>query len=167
VFELTGLLGATSTSSGSSPLTLMLPILLIGGMYLLLIRPQQRQRKQQQMLAQSVDPGDEIVTFSGIYGTILEIDDDEGTVVVEVAPDVEIKMVKTAIARRLVFDDEDGHADDGADDAHNPDGAHEDAHAERADREASADEVFHTGSRHDSDSGSDRPAAEKEADEKR
>jgi preprotein translocase subunit YajC len=166
VLALTGLLGATSTSSGSSPLTLMLPILLIGGMYLLLIRPQQRQRKQQQMLAQSVDPGDEIVTFSGIYGTILEIDDDEGTVVVEVAPDVEIKMVKTAIARRLVFDDEDGH-EDRADDGHNPDGVHEDAHAELADHEASADDVFHTGSRHDSDSGSDRPAAEKEADEKR
>jgi preprotein translocase subunit YajC len=160
--ELTGLLGATSTSSGSSPLTLMLPILLIGGMYLLLIRPQQRQRKQQQLLAQSVDPGDEIVTFSGIYGTILEIDDDEGTVVVEVAPDVEIKMVKTAIARRLVFDDHDAQGDDEEDDAHDPD-----RHAGEAGDDASADEVFHTGPRHDSDGGSERPAAEKEADEKR
>jgi preprotein translocase YajC subunit len=160
VFELTSLLGAASTtSSGSSPLALMLPILLIGGMYMLLIRPQQRQRKQQQALAQSVDPGDEIVTFSGMYGTILEIDDDEGTVVVEVAPGVEIRMVKTAIARRLVFDDEDQQDDDGHD------GHHEDGHAGGADHDASGGEI-HTGPRLDSDGGSEHPAAEKEAAEK-
>ena len=50
-----------------------------------------------------------------MYGTITEIDDDEGTILLEVAPNVEIRMLKQAIARRLVFDDEpeDGHDEHG------------------------------------------------------
>jgi preprotein translocase subunit YajC len=96
---------AASSSSGSSSITFLLPLLLIGGLYFL-IRPQQKRAQQQKQLASDLDPGDEIVTHGGMYGTITEIDDDEGTILLEVAPNVEIRMLKQAIARRLVFDDE-------------------------------------------------------------
>jgi preprotein translocase subunit YajC len=96
---------AASSSSGSS-ITFLLPLLLIGGLYFLMIRPQQKRAQQQKQLASNLDPGDEIVTHGGMYGTITEIDDDEGTILLEVAPNIEIRMLKQAVARRLVLDDE-------------------------------------------------------------
>ena len=95
-----------ATSSGSSSITFLLPLLLIGGLYFLMIRPQQKRSQQQRQLADNLDPGDEIVTHGGMYGTITEIDDDDGTILLEVAPNIEIRMLKQAVARRLVFDDE-------------------------------------------------------------
>jgi preprotein translocase subunit YajC len=114
VLAFTGWLAATS--SGGSSFTLLLPLLLIGGLYFLMIRPQQKRAQQQRQLANNLDPGDEIVTHGGMYGTIIEIDDDEGTILLEVAPNVEIRMLKQSVARRLVFDDDaggDDHSDAG------------------------------------------------------
>jgi preprotein translocase subunit YajC len=105
VVALIGWLAATS-SGGSSSITFLLPLLLIGGLYFLMIRPQQKRAQQQKQLGNDLDPGDEVVTHGGMYGTITEIDDDEGTILLEVAPNTEIRMLKQAVARRLVFDDE-------------------------------------------------------------
>lgn len=94
------------TSSGGNPLApLLLFALMGGGMYFLLIRPQKRRARAQQALVQSVQVGEEIVTTAGIYGTVTEIDDDEGTVVVEIAPGTRIRMVRAGIGRRLIDDD--------------------------------------------------------------
>jgi preprotein translocase subunit YajC len=130
-----------ATSSGGSSLTLLLPLLLIGGLYFLMIRPQQKRAQQQRQLADNLDPGDEIVTHGGMYGTIVEIDDDEGTILLEVAPNTEIRMLKQAVARRLVFDDEpvedDRDADEKSGDGRTPalgDGAKPSADKEAGDQ---------------------------------
>jgi preprotein translocase subunit YajC len=115
VLALTGLLGAASSGSGSS-ISFLLPLLLIGGLYFLMIRPQQRRTQKQKQLADNLDPGDEVVTHGGMYGTITEIDDDEGTILLEVAPNVEIRMLKQSVARRLVLDDGPAGDDTGASD---------------------------------------------------
>ncbi len=54
----------------------------------------------------SIEVGEEIVTTAGIYGTITEIDDDYGIVTVEVAPGVEIRLARAAVATRLADDEE-------------------------------------------------------------
>ena len=101
------LAAVAATSQQSSPLTLFVPLLLMGGVfYFLLIRPQQRRVKAQQALVNAIEVGDEVMTTGGIFGTIAEIDDDEGTVLVEIAPGTRIRMVKSGIARRLTEDDE-------------------------------------------------------------
>ena len=65
-------------------------------MYFLLIRPQRaNQRKAQDMLA-SLKPGDEIITIGGIYGDVVEVEDDK--VVLEIAEDVHIEVTRRAIA---------------------------------------------------------------------
>lgn len=98
----------TSSSSSGNPLTLFLPLILMGGVfYFLLIRPQQRRARAQQALVNSIDVGDEVMLTSGIFGSITEIDDDEGTVTVEIAPGTQVRMVKSGIARRLTQDDYD------------------------------------------------------------
>jgi preprotein translocase subunit YajC len=104
VFGITTLL-AQSGSSGSSPLTLLLPLALMGGIfYFLLIRPQQRRQRAQRDLLGSLDVGDEVVTIGGVYGTIREINDENVTI--EVAPGVQMKFLRGAIARKLVEEEE-------------------------------------------------------------
>lgn len=97
---------AATSQGGTNPLAAFLPLILIGGVfYFFLIRPQQKRARAQQALVNAVQEGDEIMTTGGIFGTITEIDDDEGTVTVEIAPGTRIRMVKAGIARRLTEDD--------------------------------------------------------------
>ena len=99
----------------SSPLSvLLLPVLLIGGMYFLMIRPQKKKQQAQRALLNSLQVGYEVMTAGGIFGTLKEMDDDEGTVVVEIAPGTRIRMVRGGISQRLTQDEEDWE-DDGGD----------------------------------------------------
>ncbi len=103
---MTDLIAAT-TNTNSNPLTLFLPLILMGGVfYFLLIRPQQKRVRSQQALVNAIEVGDEIMTTGGIFGTVAEMDDDEGTVLIEIAPGTRIRMVKSGISRRLTEDDD-------------------------------------------------------------
>jgi preprotein translocase subunit YajC len=51
------------------------------------------------------------MTSGGIFGTIVDIDDDEGTVTVEIAPGTRIRMLRQGISQRFVEDEYEG--DDG------------------------------------------------------
>jgi len=112
-----GILAQDSAQGGSSLIGLALPILLIVGFYFLLIRPQRNRQRAQQALVASLEVGDDIMTTGGIFGTIIEIDDDEGTVTVEIAPGTRIRMLRQGISQRFVEDDvyEDGEGDETAD----------------------------------------------------
>jgi preprotein translocase subunit YajC len=87
-----------------SSLLLILPFFLI--MYFLLIRPQSQRRKAQMRLQSELQVGDDVVTTAGIYGTITEIDDEYDIITLEVAPGMEVRFARAAVAQRLV-DDED------------------------------------------------------------
>ena len=59
----------------------------------------QRRRQQQMRSAQdSLEIGQEISTTSGLLGTLVELNDDEGTI--EVAPGVRMRYVRRAIVPR-------------------------------------------------------------------
>ena len=80
-------------------------------MYMFLIRPQQKRVKSQQQLVQSVESGDEVRLSSGIHGVVNEV---EGDIVwLEVAKDLELKVLRTAIDHRFTAPSPD---DDPADD---------------------------------------------------
>ncbi len=87
---------AASSSKGGSPFTLIIILVLIFGVfYFLMIRPQ-RNRQRQVMQAQgAVTPGQRVRTTAGMYGTVTAVED--GDVVIEVAPGVEIRYLKRAI----------------------------------------------------------------------
>ena len=71
----------------------------IGLMYFLMIRPQKKQAKKAEELQNSLEPGDNIMTTSGFFGTILDIVD-ESTVIVEFGnnKNCRIPMHRRAIA---------------------------------------------------------------------
>jgi preprotein translocase subunit YajC len=95
--------GKTQTTN---PLVTLLPLLGIGAVfYFLLIRPQQRQRRAQQELVRSIEVGDEVITSSGIFGRVVELDDD--AVVLEVAPGTRLRFIRGAVARKIPEDDEE------------------------------------------------------------
>ena len=98
---------AQQQTSGGSLIGLALPILLIVGFYFLLIRPQRNRQRQQQALVASLEVGDEVMTSGGIFGTIVDIDDDEGIVTVEIAPGTRVRMLRQGISQRFVEDDVD------------------------------------------------------------
>ena len=84
---------------GSAAGFLISIVLLGGAFWLLIVRPRQRQMAAHSQLMGQLSEGDEIMTSSGIYGTVRQIGD---TVVhVEIAPDVTIRVARGAIARRI------------------------------------------------------------------
>lgn len=96
---------AQESQTGSNPLSLLLFLgLMFVVFYFLMIRPQQKRARAQRELLQGLEVGDEVLTVGGMFGTIRTMEDDEVTV--ELGPGIEIRMVKSAIARKLVFDEE-------------------------------------------------------------
>jgi preprotein translocase subunit YajC len=120
------LLAQSDSSSGGNLIGLALPLLMIVGFYFLLIRPQRNRQRNQQALLSSLEVGDEVMTTGGIFGTIVEIDDEEGVVTVEIAPGTQVKMMRQGISQRFVedqaddddqYDDEDGPVDEQGEEA--------------------------------------------------
>jgi preprotein translocase subunit YajC len=75
-----------------------------------LILPKQRELKRHNALIDSLTVGDEVMSGSGLYGTLVQIDGD--TVLLQIAPHVEIKVARRAIAARVVEPDGAGSAPD-------------------------------------------------------
>jgi preprotein translocase subunit YajC len=90
------LLAATSKSSSGSPFTLILILLVIFGIfYFLMIRPQRNRQRRVMEVQNAVVPGQRVRTTAGMYGTVTAVED--GDVVIEVAPGVEVRYLKRAI----------------------------------------------------------------------
>jgi preprotein translocase subunit YajC len=106
-----------TSSSGGSLLSLLFPLVLLGGVfYFLLLRPNRTRQRQQQSLLESLKVGDEVMTAGGIFGTLKDIDEEDDTVTVEIAPRTEVRMLRRAIAQRLVDEPEEEGGDDGTED---------------------------------------------------
>jgi preprotein translocase subunit YajC len=107
---------AAAKKSSSSTELLLLIVLVFAGFYFLMIRPQRRRQQQAQQQKQSAaTPGARVRTVGGMYATITEVDGDD--VVLEVAPGVEVRYMKRAIAEVLpdeASDAEETAADDTA-----------------------------------------------------
>ncbi len=65
----------------------------------LLWRPQKKQQKERASLLGSLKKGQKIVTIGGIYGEIVELDDEK--VKVQVSEKVELTFARTAVANVL------------------------------------------------------------------
>jgi preprotein translocase subunit YajC len=92
---------AQNQPGGAGNLTFLLSlVLMVAIFYFLLIRPQQRRARQQRELVSSLDVGDEVVTIGGLYGRILEMD--EETVTLDAGAGTRLRFLKQAVARKFV-----------------------------------------------------------------
>ncbi len=88
-------LAASTKSSGTNLLPILIIVVLFGILYVTMIRPQRNRQRAAQQMQNTVMPGARIRTTAGIYGTVKSIED--GDVVVEVAPGVNIRMLRRAV----------------------------------------------------------------------
>jgi len=71
-------------------------VILFGLFYFLLIRPQQQRAKKHAQEVAAVKRGDTVVLSSGMIGKVISVGDAE--ISVEIAPKVEVKVVKSMIS---------------------------------------------------------------------
>lgn len=74
-------------------------IILFAVAWAVLILPKQRELKRHNALIAALQVGDEVMSGSGLYGTVVQLAED--TVVLQVAPGVEIKFARRAIAAKV------------------------------------------------------------------
>ena len=81
-------------------------------MYMFLIRPQQKRVKEQQALVRSLAAGDEVLLNSGIHGVVKEVEEESGVIWLEVAQDLELKVLRTAVERKFQTAIDEGSSED-------------------------------------------------------
>ena len=87
---------AQGATGQSNPLVgLVLPLVMVGVLWLVLIRPQQKRAKEQRMMVDALKAGDEVVTNGGILGRITDVADH--FVTVEIADGVRVRVQKHMI----------------------------------------------------------------------
>ncbi len=81
--------------------------------YFLILRPQQRAKRAKAELASTLDEGSEVLTVGGIYGTIVELRENDFDL--EIASGAVMRLTRNAIASVVpdaVDDDEDDEGDE-------------------------------------------------------
>lgn len=87
---------AGATQGKASIFSAILPFVLIFVIfYFLLIRPQQKQRTKHADFLAKLKDGEEVITNSGIIGTVKSINDQ--SIYLEISKGVEVKMLKSFI----------------------------------------------------------------------
>jgi preprotein translocase subunit YajC len=83
-------------------------------LWALLIRPQKAKQRQQQQMLETIEPGDEILTVGGIYGIVVEVEEDDD-LVVEIADGIHVRAARRAVATVVKPDEDDELAEDEVD----------------------------------------------------
>ncbi len=79
------------------PFSLLLIVAAAAAFYFLIIRPNKQRQQQQRQLIQSLQPGAEVMTTAGIYGTVAVVTEDELSL--EISPGVYIRILPAAVSR--------------------------------------------------------------------
>ena len=92
---------AGAAPGGAAAFAQFLPIVLIFVIfYFLLIRPQQKKMKDLKAMVEALRRGDQVLTAGGIIGKVNKVNED-GTVEVEIADGVRVKVMKHTISQVL------------------------------------------------------------------
>lgn|SRR5690348_10959206 len=74
-------------------------LLLMAGYWSMVVFPRQRAFKNHNLYVRKLAPGDEVITYGGIIGTLISVDSDAGVAYVRIAEGVEVKMLTAALTR--------------------------------------------------------------------
>ena len=84
---------------------LLFIVVIIAIFYFLLMRPNMKREKERREMLSSLEKGDEIITTGGIYGTIVNVN--EQTIVVRVSddPPMKLQFARGAVSRKVTNDE--------------------------------------------------------------
>jgi preprotein translocase subunit YajC len=98
--NLAGFVWLQAAPGDGSPFGMLIPMVLIFGIfYFLLIRPQQQRQREQEALVKGIEKGDDVVTTGGLHGKVIGVTDDVLTLDVGAFPGerVRIKVTRSKI----------------------------------------------------------------------
>lgn len=88
--------GGSAPDTSAGLLSLIPFILIFIVFYFLLILPQQRRQKKQRELLEGLKKGDKVITSSGIWGTVTNLDKETATL--QVADNTKIRLQRDHIS---------------------------------------------------------------------
>ena len=102
--QVASLLTAQTGDGGAGPAScardgFLLPVIMLAILYFVWMRPEQRQRKKREEMLSALKRGDEVVTSSGILGSIADMSDK--IVTLEVARNVKIRVLRSTVHQRV------------------------------------------------------------------
>jgi preprotein translocase subunit YajC len=102
-FPITAAVLFAQSDGGSSIISFLFPIVIMGGLfYVLLILPQRRRRKKAEQMRSDIGIGAEVRTIGGIMGTV--VDEDDKTFTIDLGGST-MRIMKHAIAERTDSDE--------------------------------------------------------------
>jgi preprotein translocase subunit YajC len=87
--------GASGCSQNNS---LMLPVIMMAILYVVWIMPARKEQKKRESMLGALMRGDEVITSSGIFATIVDMD--ERTFTLEIAKNVRIRVLRSAVSKK-------------------------------------------------------------------
>ncbi|MFG3340429.1 preprotein translocase subunit YajC [Glycomyces sp. NPDC048151] len=84
-------------AGGSNIMFLVMIVGFIALMYFVMIRPQKKRQREQQDMQNNVAPGARVMTIGGLYGTVVDSDDE--TVTLEASDETFLVFARQAIAK--------------------------------------------------------------------
>lgn len=85
------------SASAANPIVQLFPLVLIFIIfYFLLIRPQKQKEKEHQKMLLGINKNDDVVTLSGIHGTVVSVK--EKTLILRIDENVKMEIDKGSIA---------------------------------------------------------------------
>lgn len=99
LFETTALAAGAGAPPNAGIVNIVFLVGFVLIFYFLLWRPQSKRRKEHAELMGGLSKGDEVVTAGGIVGTVNKVEED--FVKIQVGPQLELRMQKSAISATL------------------------------------------------------------------
>src|SRR5450759_5073890 len=78
---------------------ILLLVLLAAAFYVLILRPQRTRARALREVRSSLAVGADVLTTAGMYARVAAVDDEDGTVLLEIAPGVTAQYLKAAVGR--------------------------------------------------------------------
>lgn len=101
---------AQDSGGGSNLIFLVMIVGFIALMYFVMIRPQRKRQREQQDMQNKVGSGARVMTIGGLYGTVVDSDDE--TVTLEASDDVFLVFARQAIAKVVSGAEEEAPAEE-------------------------------------------------------
>ena len=87
------------TQGGGSGMMIIFWFLILGAMWFFLVAPQRKKQKEHTKMIEALATGDDVITASGIYGTITNVKDDR--FVVRIAENTKVEIQKSFIQGKI------------------------------------------------------------------
>ena len=91
--------GANQGSPGNQGTMMIIMFVLIGlSFYFIILRPQKKEQHERKRMLDNIKKGDKVVSIGGIHGTVVEVQEQKDVILVEVAKNVRLKFLRSAIS---------------------------------------------------------------------